>query len=91
MFLFLFYYQPLNRARKVVSVLLCGISPTLSQRQRHLFIYLFIVCLRFVYESESARHVVSSLGREKTGFQYIVWFMFLWAAISFSSVGSLLI
>ena len=68
-----------------------GISPTLSQRQRYLFIYLLV----FVYESEVLVTwlLVWVCRREKTGIQYTdcVPFMFRGRLFLFSAVGFLLI
>ena len=49
MFLFLFYYQPLNRARKVISALF---SHTKSAPAIFIYLFIYFFSYQFVYESE---------------------------------------
>ena len=64
---------------------LCGISPTLSQRQRY-FLILFIFIHFLIYESEElvTWFLVWMFRREKTGFQYTPVYVSLSAICFFS-------
>ena len=83
------FCQVISKSNSVYEFL-CGISPTHSQRQRYLFLYLFI----YLSTDRSARHVVSSLGVstwEDWAPVYYVLFMFRGRPLLFSAVGFLLI